>query len=537
MKKKSRWWLKLLIALAVLGIGYYVATEYFIPKPYASLSTSYDATNVIKRDFEVRIQGTGNIASSKTTDIIAHRGGEIRGLEVEAGDIVQKDALMFELYNEDLQDAIDQQEADIKQQGINISRTRDTLEDFKITAPASGRIKELKALEGEEASPIVSAHGALCVISTEGKMRVTATFNNAQQSDYVATNQKVWVRIDGLSYEGEIIDVSQAAITVELPSDNFDIGAKATVYQDATVLTEFGEGPLEIYNPVPVTGTGKITKTHVKEGEIVSRGDLLFSLDDSDVRKSIDASGVMRDLAEETMQKNLARLEDNKVFITQEGVLQTLNVKNGQLITQGTNLGTVVDNKNLEVVIEVDELDIPMVEIGQTAEVRVDALPSEVFEGKVTKISELGQIVNTVTTYDVTISLQAQGGIKIGMTASAEIIADSRDDVISIPREALVADGGENYVRVLPGGMGDYELVVDMSERGAALPAPEMRLVETGVKNESSIEIISGLTEGELVLSEKAEASNMFANMMMGPAGGGQGGPPPDGGGAPPQGG
>ena len=527
MKKKSRWWLKLLIALAVLAAGYYVATTYLIPKPFATLASSYDATSVAKRDFEVRIQGTGNIASSKTTDIIAHRGGEIRGLTVEAGDIVKKDALMFELHNEELQDAIDQQEADIRQQGINISRTRDTLDDFKITAPASGRIKELKALEGEEASPIVSAHGALCVISTEGKMRVTAAFQNAQQSAYVAKNQKVWARIDGISYEAEIIDVSQAAITIELPSDNFDVGAKAVIYQDTTILYEFGEGPLEIYNPVPVTGAGRITKTHIKEGEIVLRGDLLFSLDDSDVRKSIDASGVMRDLAEETMQKNLAKLEDNKVFITQEGVLQTLNVKNGQLIAQGTNLGTVVDNKNLEVVIEVDELDIPMVKLGQKTEVRVDALPSEVFEGTVTKISELGEIVNTVTTYDVTVSLKAQSGIKIGMTASAEIVADSREDVISIPREALVADGGENYVRVLPGGEADYSLVVDMSVRGAALPVPEMRLVKTGVKNESSIEIIEGLAEGELVLSEKAEASNMFANMMIGPGGGGQGGPPP----------
>ncbi len=533
MKKKSRWWLKLLIALAVLGAGYFVATEYFIPKPMASLASQYDATTVVKRDFEVRIQGTGNIESASSVDIIAHRGGEIRGLTVETGDIVRKDVLMFELYDESLQDQIDQQEADIKQQGINISRTRDTLDDFKIIAPASGRIKLLEAQEGEEASPIVSAHGALCVISPDGKMEVTVPFDNATRAGTVARNQKIYARIDGMSYEGEIKEISTGSLTIELPSDNFDIGAKAEVYQDAVFFDKFGEGQLQIVNPVSVTGSGRITKVHITEGEIVSRGDVLFSLDDSDVRKSIDASGVMRDLAEETMQKNIAKLEDNKVFITQEGVLQTLNIKNGQMITQGMNVGTVVDNKNLEVIIEVDELDIPMVKLGQTAEVRVDALPSEVFEGTVTKISELGQIVNTVTTYDVTISLKAQSGIKIGMTASAEIIADSRDDVISIPREALIADGGENYVRVLPGGEADYSLIVDMSEPNAALPVFEQRLVETGVKNESSIEIISGLSEGEMVLSEKAEASNMFAMMMGGP----QGGPPPQGGegGAPPQ--
>lgn len=523
--KKSKWWLKLLIALAVIAAGGFAVVNFVLPKPIVSLGMSYNGVNVSKSDFEISIQGTGNIKSAHSQDIIAHRGGEVRNLMLEAGDAIDKDTLLAEVYDETLQNEIDRQQADITQQGINMSKVQDTLKNFKIEAPASGRIKKLEAREGQEASSIVQAHGALCVISPDGKMKVTVQFNSATRSGTVARNQKIYVRIDGLSYEGTLTDLNTGSMTVELDSDNFDIGAKAEVYQDSVLFDLFGEGKLEVVNAIPVTGSGRITKTHIREGQIVSRGDVLFSLDDTDVRKSLSASGVAREYSKDTLEKNREKLEDNKIYNLLTGVIQSLNIKNGQLIQQGMLVATVVDNKNLEVVIEVDELDIPKIKLGQKATIRVDAMPDEKFEGKVSKISELGKIVNTVTTYDVTISLQADRGIKIGMTASAEILADQRSDVMSVPREALIVQNGENYVRVLPGGEAALNITVDTSKPGAELPAFELRKVAIGMKSESYVEITEGLNEGDFVLTEKEAASNAMAAMFSGgPRNGGGGG-------------
>lgn len=176
--------------------------------------------------------------------------------------------------------------------------------------------------------------------------------------------------------------------------------------------------------------------------------------------------------------------------------------------------------------VNVDELDILTIDIGQEATIVLDALPEDSFHGTVTKISNSGTVQSGVTTYPVTITLDdiSGSGALTGMNATATISIATSTDVLLIPLDALQEMGNEQFVYIV----GD-------SDEGLG----ERRIVETGLSDGTNVEIISGLSEGEQVAYiESTSAGDSEQTMMQGmgggtPPNGGNmgGGTPPDGGG------
>ncbi len=187
--------------------------------------------------------------------------------------------------------------------------------------------------------------------------------------------------------------------------------------------------------------------------------------------------------------------------------------------------------------ISVDELDILSIAAGQEAGVVLDALPNETFTGVVDKISATGSSQSGVTTYPVTITLEADSRLMEGMNATATIVTDVAENIITIPMDALQETGDEKYVFVVT----DETAAQGTEEEGENASMGERRQVETGISDGLNVEITSGLTEGEVVAyqAKTSEASNQFmmGGMAMGggnmsgqrmePPSGGMGGGPP----------
>jgi multidrug efflux pump subunit AcrA (membrane-fusion protein) len=189
----------------------------------------------------------------------------------------------------------------------------------------------------------------------------------------------------------------------------------------------------------------------------------------------------------------------------------------------------------------VDELDILSLEEGQEASIVLDALPDETISGVVTKVSETGTSQAGVTTYPVTVRLDIPEGmtVKSGMNASATIVTGASENTLMIPLAALQEAGGEKFVMVGTEGAPGGEDTA--AQPGVSAAEGERRTVETGLSDGDSVEVLSGLEEGETVVyvqpagEDGGEASGM--EMMFGngggmpgggnmPSGGGMGGPP-----------
>lgn len=148
-------------------------------------------------------------------------------------------------------------------------------------------------------------------------------------------------------------------------------------------------------------------------------------------------------------------------------------------------LGTItMEQGGLQATINLSEIDVPKVRSGQRATLTLDALPDKTFTGRVGAINTTGSVSSGVTTYPATIVFDTSApNIYPNMAVTAKIIIDSKADVILVPSSAVQNINGQTTIRVLKNGQ-------IMSQN-----------VEVGLSNDTQTEIISGLNEGDIVVT------------------------------------
>jgi len=123
------------------------------------------------------------------------------------------------------------------------------------------------------------------------------------------------------------------------------------------------------------------------------------------------------------------------------GIVGAVGINPGESTGSSSTI-TLVDPAKVRVDVQVDESDIAQVQVGQNATVSFDALGQRPFNGKVAAISPSGTTSQGVVGYLVTIELQNGRGVRPGMTATAQLIIDQRDDVLLVPNRALTRPTG-----------------------------------------------------------------------------------------------
>jgi HlyD family secretion protein len=214
------------------------------------------------------------------------------------------------------------------------------------------------------------------------------------------------------------------------------------------------------------------------------------------------------------------------------GVVLQKYVEQGTIITsgrssiaQGTNIVQLGDVSRMFVLCNVDETDIGSIEVGQPVDITIDAYPSEILDGKVTRIDPQAKLDQNVTTIPVTVEIDSPDlRLKPAMNATCEFITAKHENVLAVPNEAVKEDNGEYSVTVMQG------------EQQTA------KKVEVGIAGQDLTEIREGLKEGETIVTriiEPEPASGTSAqggvrSPFGGPFGyrsGGSGGSRPAGGG------
>ena len=196
-------------------------------------------------------------------------------------------------------------------------------------------------------------------------------------------------------------------------------------------------------------------------------------------------------------QATLEDAAERKVTSPISGTIQEINIKNGDDLgrssTSSANESPMIigDLGTLKASVDVNEVDIVNVSVGQKVMITFDALDSMTFTGKVEKIDSLGEANQGVVTYNVTISFDEVGEkIKPQMTLSASIITDVRQNVLLVSSSAIKSEGETSYVEVLQNN------------------TPVRKTVTIGAANDTQTEIVSGLSTGENVITQTIDASS-----------------------------
>jgi len=184
-----------------------------------------------------------------------------------------------------------------------------------------------------------------------------------------------------------------------------------------------------------------------------------------------------------------------------DGIITSLRVEEGEIAmigtmnNPGTILMTIADLSVMEVEVEVDETDVIGVEIGQQAEVRVDAFPDQNIKGKVTEIgsSALQKVTSSEESRDFKVIITLENppeNLKPGLSATTDIITAEKTDILAIPISALVLREKEEKEGEKNDEQEEGVYVVE-ENRVKFFP------VEKGIMGEMMIEITTGLEEGQ----------------------------------------
>ena len=128
-------------------------------------------------------------------------------------------------------------------------------------------------------------------------------------------------------------------------------------------------------------------------------------------------------------------------------------------------------------------------------ELAMDAITDHTYAGTVSKISQIGTATSGVTVYDVTLTIEGDDQLKLGMNGTATILVEERENVLLVPIAALNTSRGESYVWLKSDSAADGE--------------PGVRTtVETGLSDENYAQVLSGLDEGDVVLITREASSS-----------------------------
>ena len=581
---------KTIVVLAVVvGAGLFGLKAYIKKQAEDNDSETYSRAVVTRGAMEETVYGTGTTSARNQTNVLAGADGTLTDLRVSVGDEVKAGDILAVLTNADFDDEITDLEFDLWELDDTILDTGVGSKVTTVEAPAAGRVMAVYAGVGDDALAVFRREGALAIISTDGRMKVE--LSEVAASAGVALNDKLIVTGEDFTAEGTVVDLTRqgTALTLTIQDDSLPMGETVTVAtEDGVVL---GTGELAVNKPMAVSSYGgTIESVHTEVGKSVKRGDTLFKLKDSPITLTLENLRLQREAANKSLEEAKEQRENLIVIAPCDGTIATLDVSEGDEITNGTLIGSILEGEDMNLTIAVDELDVVEVAVGQKVKITVDALSDAEMDGEVYKIAPVGSNSGGVTTYDVELTFDAAGsGVRSGMNATGEITVASTDDTLYVPVEALMTIGNDTYLMVesgdsqaampsfadmtppdnadfggmtppdgAPSGTADTADSAESTDGNADMAQQRERgnfaaqqaeqesgnaftkvvaavkawlyegvnteteqisgslvKVETGMQNDDYVEILSGVSEGDIVLYT-GSSSDSSSNMMMG---------------------
>lgn len=521
-KKGRRWIVLCVLAVAVIGGG-----TAFLSRTRAKAAkaeTTYTTASVEKRSITNALTGSGTLQPADSYTVTTLVSGEVLSDTFEEGDIVEKDQLLYTIDSSDVSTTETQAQTNYTQ----------ALKAKYPMADISGTVSEVYVSNGDA----VSAGTELCRISASNDLTIDFQFSYAKDGDfYVGQPAKIYLNGYAGYIDGTVAQIGSSSVANGTGMKMTTVRVKAAnpglVSGDCTAsavvgnYTSYGQTTVKIGTGSTITATasGKVSGLTLMPGDSVSSGQRICTITGDSVDNQLKNAKASLESAQD-------RLDDYMVTSPITGTVVEKTVKAGDNVGTGSNsnntLCIIYDLTYLEMTLNIDELDIDNVEVGQTVNITSDAKAGQTYTGVVTKVSVVGNTSGGTTTYPVTVRIDETDGLRPGMNVDAEIVLSSADDVLAIPSLAV--------------NRGDTVLVTSDSPSAAnALEqeAPEGYAyvqVTTGVSDDSYIEITSGLQEGDTVAYLRTASSG--SDMMMGGMpGGDMGGGMPGGGGGMPSGG
>ena len=502
--KKNWKWLVPVLCVAVAGGGFLLRPQQAKP---ASVDASYTEAAPERRDVTNTLSGTGTLNPANTYTVKSLVDGKVLTGIIEEGDIVEESNVLYTIDSSDASTNFEKAEIAMQQ----AQRSYDKVVDRQyVRAEVAGVVSSLKVTKGDE----VTSGQEVAVIRDSSRMLLTLEFPAADAANF-SVGQSAAVTLDGTfeQLDGTVTSVSgtDALSAGNLLTRTVTITVKnaggLTTAQAATAsingVSSIGSATFayQAERTLTAQAAGTVTSINVQEGSEVAKDDIILGLSGDDLTESIQSASESLRSAEISMQNLQDAMNNYTITAPISGTIIEKDAKAGDAVKAGDTLCIVYDLSYLEMNINVDELQISSISVGQKVQITADAVPDKTYVGTVTRVSMKGASNGGTTTYPVSIRIDDTDGLRPGMNANAEIVVAKADNALVVPNAAVVR--------------GSYVLVTKDSPSAAnadtAMEAPEGFVyvpVKTGVSDDDYTQIVSGIQEGDTIGYDPSSVSS-----------------------------
>ncbi len=503
---------QIIIISAAVAVAAAVAVFAVVKKSSKKKSDGETATARVTRGSISRVlEGSGTLEAIDQYEVSALVSGDVTADFFEEGDMVSKDQVLYKIDASSIEKNIDKAQNALSQSKMSYSEAVEAYGDLTVSAPCKGVIKTLYIKNGDD----IKTGDRVCDIVDSDTMTLEIKFLSSQAGGiYSGQAANIEMTGGGGSYMGTVKTVSSgsAVNSLGVPVTNVEIsvtnpgaittGDTATAVVDGTACAEPGTFKYSHEETVTAKASGKVRNLSLIEGDRVSAGRTILTIESSSVSNQVKKSALSVSDAELSLKGLQDDLDQYSISSPIAGKVIQKTVKAGDKVAsqQGsTSMAVIADLSALTMTMNIDELDISSVKVGQDVEVTADALENQVFHGVVNKVSVIGTSQNGVTTYPVEVLLSDVENTDLipGMNVSATIVLEKKDDVLLIPTTAVKRG---NKVKMLGSG--------------------EEVEIETGIDDGTQVEVLSGLSEGDQVEIADVPTKSVEDTMMQGMQGG-----------------
>ena len=502
--KKNWKWLVPVLCVAVAGGVFLLRPQQAKP---ASVDASYTEAAPERRDVTNTLSGTGTLNPANTYTVKSLVDGKVLTGTIEEGNIVEESNVLYTIDSSDASTNFEKAEIAMQQ----AQRSYDKVVDRQyVRAEVAGVVSSLKVTKGDE----VTSGQEVAVIRDSSRMLLTLEFPAADAANF-SVGQSAAVTLDGTfeQLDGTVTSVSgtDALSAGNLLTRTVTITVKnaggLTTAQAATAsingVSSIGSATFayQAERTLTAQAAGTVTSINVQEGSEVAKDDIILGLSGDDLTESIQSASESLRSAEISMQNLQDTMNNYTITAPISGTIIEKDAKVGDAVKTGDTLCIVYDLSYLEMSINVDELQISSISVGQQVQITADAVPDKTYVGTVTRVSMKGASNGGTTTYPVSIRIDDTDGLRPGMNANAEIVVAEAKNALVVPNAAVVR--------------GSYVLVTKDSPSAAnadtTMEAPEGFVyvpVKTGVSDDDYTQIVSGIQEGDTIGYDPSSVSS-----------------------------
>lgn len=485
----------------------------------ASADLAYTQEKLGRRDIVNVYDGSGTINAADSYTVKSLVTGTVLTADFELGDTIQKGDVLYVIDSSDV-------EGDLESAQLSVSQAQRSYDDAadarNVRTKIGGEVSSFAVAAGDA----VQAGQTVATVRDTSVMLLAVDFPAAEAQSF-AVGQAAQVMPD-TTFEvlnGTIRSVSGAdpsgdaslmtcTVTIAVPNAGSLTTAQAAVAQVNGVSSlNSAHFTYQREETVVAAASGTVSELCVKEGSTVRQDDVLLRITGKDLDKQAQNAADNLRSAELRMSSAERNISHYTIDAPISGTIVDKKVKAGDKLsandTAMQNLCTIYDMSYLEMKLNVDELKIRSLKVGQEVDITADAVPGETYKGVISSILVAGTTANGSTSYPVTVRIDDMGELLPGMNATAKITTASVKNVLALPNAALVR--------------GSYVLVTKDSPSAAnaetSMTAPDGFVyvkVTTGISDDDYIEVKSGLQEGDTIAYDNSSvsATDFYSNTM-----------------------